>query len=72
MDYDDTEDQIIVLFDDTAGIEPELSIEQDAHNPAITNILLNGDIACTVPTDQAPLVSDIVLAPETLASDFGV
>ena len=61
VDYDPTEDQLMVLWEPDDGPEPEISVEQDPDNPEEQIIRLDGEEALRI-SGAAPLAaSDIQL-----------
>lgn len=71
MDYDQSEDQIVIVFDDSTGSEdPVLEIRQSADDPATTEIVVDGTVLATLPTEDAPDLENVVLVGESVAAEL--
>jgi hypothetical protein len=66
-DYDPSEDQIVIVFDDSGAHEPEVSIRASETDPDISEIVLDGVVLTTLPTAGAPPLDALVLVGESLA-----
>ncbi|WP_305968745.1 MULTISPECIES: hypothetical protein [unclassified Mameliella] len=69
LDYDDAEDQLVIVYDDSAGgPEPELDVSAREDDPDTTDIRLGGTVLASLPTAEAPPLSSIVLVGESDAA----
>lgn len=69
LDYDAEEDQLVIVYDDSAGgPEPELEISAREDDPDTTDIRLGGTVLASLPTAEAPPLSSIVLVGESDAA----
>lgn len=70
-DFDQREDQLMVVFDDSEGEEsPELEIRLSEGDENTTELVVGGIVVATLPTEDAPVLDAIVLVGESAASDF--
>lgn len=73
LDYDVAEDQLVIVFDDSAGCpEPELDMRVSGDDPDTTEITLDGTVLARLPTETAPPLSSIVLVGESDAVALGL
>lgn len=73
LDYDDEEDQLMVVFNDALhGDAHDLDMRPNATNPALTEILLGDEVLATLPTEDAPDLSNVVLIAESSLIDLGL
>ncbi|SNS98574.1 calcium-binding protein [Antarctobacter heliothermus] len=73
LDYDDDEDQLMVVYNDALhGDAPDLDMRPNATNPSLTDILLGDDVLATLPTEDAPDLSNVVLIAESALADLGL
>jgi len=73
LDYDDEEDQLMVVYnDDLHGDEPDLAMRPNAENPSVTEILMGDEVLATLPTEDAPDLGQIVLIAESALTDLGL
>ncbi|MCR9274076.1 MULTISPECIES: hypothetical protein [Mameliella] len=69
LDYDAEEDQLVIVYDDSAGgPEPELEVSAREDDPETTEIRLGGTVLASLPTAEAPPLSLIVLVGESDAA----
>ena len=69
LDYDAEEDQLVIVYDDSAGgPEPELEISARKDDPDTTDIRLGGAVLASLPTAEAPPLTSIVLVGESDAA----
>ena len=72
MDYDDIEDQIVILFDDADGAdEPTIDVRMNGDDATLAEIVLDGVVVSTLPAADAPGVEGIVLVPQSAAAQLG-
>ncbi|CUH78098.1 calcium-binding protein [Tropicibacter naphthalenivorans] len=70
-DFDNAEDQIVIVYDDTdGGPDPELEIRPMEGDPELTEILVDGVVLTVLPTEDAPTMDQIVLVGESAAGDM--
>ncbi|WGW03991.1 calcium-binding protein [Tropicibacter oceani] len=68
MDFDASEDQIVVVYDDSnEEDDPELELRVSADDPELSEIVVNGVVLGTLATVGAPSVDAIVLVGESAA-----
>ncbi|SNS63572.1 hypothetical protein [Antarctobacter heliothermus] len=73
LDYDATEDQLLIVFDDsTPGSEPELELRISKDDPDTTEIRLGDRVLAHLPTDEAPPLSSLILVGESDAAALGL
>ncbi|WP_323770568.1 hypothetical protein [Antarctobacter sp.] len=73
LTYDAAQDQLLIVFDDsTPGPEPELELRVSDDNPETTEIRLGDTVLASLPTDEAPPLSAIVLVGESDAAALGL
>lgn len=73
LDYDDEEDQLMVVYNDLIhGDAPELDLRPSADNPSMTEILLGDEVLATLPTEDAPDLTNVVLIAESTLDDLGL
>jgi len=71
MDYDAQEDQILIVYDDSASSdEPEVQIRPTEGDPDMSEIVMDGVVLSTLPTADAPPLESIVLVGESLATEM--
>ena len=69
LDYDAEEDQLLIVYDDSAGgPEPDLELTRRAGDPDTTEIRLCGQVLASMPTSRAPPLSGIMLVGESAAA----
>lgn len=72
-DYDSGEDQLVIVYDDADGAgEPELEIRVSATDPAVTEIVMDGQVLTTMPTADAPAIESLVLIGESVAAQMAL
>ncbi|MEQ5869973.1 hypothetical protein J4E08_08670 [Sagittula sp. NFXS13] len=73
MDYDAAEDQIVIVYDDSAlDTAPEVEIRVSKTNSDVTEILLNGQVLTMLPTADAPALDQLFLVGESLAAQVAL
>ncbi len=74
MDYDASEDQLVIVFDDSdeTAEEPEVTLQPSPDNPDVTEILLDGTVISTLPTTDAPPLEAIVLMGQSAAESLAL
>ncbi|MFV2053759.1 calcium-binding protein [Aliiroseovarius sp. YM-037] len=48
MDFNPDEDTLVLIYDDSEGDEPEVSVEPDADDPDTANVLVDGQVLASV------------------------
>lgn len=66
-DFDATEDQLLVVYDDSGLEQPELEFMAD-DDPDLTQIVLDGQVLAVMPTADLPAIESIVLMGKSSAS----
>ncbi len=73
LDFDDDEDQLMVIYNDSAHSgEPEVTLRLNANNPALTEITLGDQVLATLPTEDAPPLDSVVLIAESSLADLNI
>lgn len=73
MDYDNSEDQLVIVYDDSMGDEdPELDIRVSAENPDMTEVVVDGAVLATMASENAPSIDSVVLVGESMADELAV
>lgn len=73
MDYDASEDQIVIVYDDTESDDaPLVELRTSPEDAALSQILLDGVPVSSVSQEHAPDLSDIVLVPQSAAAQIGL
>ena len=62
MDFDAAEDQLVILFDDTTGPAPEVTLIDSTDTPGMVEVQLDGQTVTTLPAATAPQVGAIALS----------
>jgi Ca2+-binding RTX toxin-like protein len=65
IDFDPTEDQLVVLWDLTGDPDPQIEIRTDADNPTLSHIVLDGVEIASVNTPDGLTAADILLVERT-------
>lgn len=71
MDFDATEDDIVMVYDDT-DTPPEVTVQADPDNPTSAQIMLDGVAVAQVAGGAALAPEDIVLMPLSVAQASGM
>jgi Ca2+-binding RTX toxin-like protein len=71
MDFDETEDSIILIWDDAVGEEPTVDLQINPDYPDLIQILMDGEAVADVDSNSGIVLSDIALVAQSLA-DTGV
>lgn len=70
-DFDAAEDQIVIVFDDSdTEADPDLTIRVSEADPALSEIVVDGQVLGTVATAHAPSPDMIVLVGESVAGSL--
>jgi Ca2+-binding RTX toxin-like protein len=73
IDFDVTEDDIMLVFDDTdTDVPPEIALQTDPGNPLAVNVLMDGRAVASVLNAEELSIEDIVLIPSSLAQSSGL
>ena len=73
VDFDAGEDQIVIVYDDSDGAEePEIEIRVSASDPAMTEIVMDGQVLSFMPTEDAPPIEALVLVGESVAAQMAL
>jgi hypothetical protein len=72
LDFDAAEDQIVIVYDDSGEGLPELDIRISSDDPDVTEILLDGEVLTTLPTEGAPTLDALVLVGESVAAQLAL
>lgn len=73
LDYDADEDQLLIVFDDSAaGPDPELELRISEGDPSTTEVRVGDAVLARLPTVGAPPLSAIVLVGESDAAALGL
>jgi len=67
-DFDSGEDEIVLVWDNYAGDEPEVALSADEDDPSLMNILLDDAVVAQVPAGSGLTVDQINLMPLNEAS----
>ncbi|MGI9368327.1 MAG: calcium-binding protein [Ruegeria sp.] len=71
MDFQPGEDKLVVTWDDSGGVEPDISIEHDADNEDLTRILVDGREVAHLFGADGISVNDIQLVSQGGMTDIG-
>ena len=61
LDYSVAEDSLMVVYDDTTGDEPDMSIEEDEDDPDRQHVMMNGVRIALVESDEEVTLDQIIL-----------
>ncbi|QFT94781.1 Hemolysin, chromosomal [Roseovarius sp. THAF9] len=65
VDFNTSEDNLVLLYDDTGDAAPDVSIEGGTDVPGLHRILLDGEVVAEVTSDAALTLAHITLIPQT-------
>lgn len=72
MDFDASEDQMLVIYDDSDDeAEPELELRDSDTVEGMVEIVLDGEVLATMPLADAPPLASIVLVGESAMPALG-
>ncbi|MEI4233670.1 calcium-binding protein [Roseovarius sp. D22-M7] len=73
LDFAPDEDSLLVVYDDTAGAEPEVTLEPDGENPDHQRLLLNGEAITLIANADGLTLDHVSLLPQSgLATLAGI
>lgn len=73
LDFSPDEDSLVVVYDDTDGSEPEVTLEPDSENPDHQRLLVNGEAITLITNAQGLTLDHVSLLPQSeLASMTGL
>ncbi len=65
LDFSPDEDALVVVYDDAAGAEPEVTLEPDAENPDHQRLLLNGEPITLIANAHGLTLDHVALLPQS-------
>jgi Ca2+-binding RTX toxin-like protein len=73
LDFSPDEDSLVVIYDDTDGAEPEVTLEPDSENPDHQRLLVNGEPITLIANAHGLTLDHVSLLPQSgLASMTGL
>lgn len=71
MDFDEDEEQMMVVYDDSQGdLDPALDVRISDSDPEVSEIVVDGTVLATLPTAEAPAPEQVVLVGESVAAEM--
>ncbi|MEM6310556.1 MAG: hypothetical protein AAF754_10940 [Pseudomonadota bacterium] len=64
-------EEIVLVWDDTAGPKPALSLSPNTKNPALMDVVMDRDIVASVPARADLELGSIVMIPKSKAVSLG-
>ncbi len=65
LDFSPDEDRLLVVFDDSDGTEPEVTLQPDGDNPDHQRLLLNGEPITRIANAQGLTLDHVSLLPQS-------
>lgn len=71
LDFDAEEDGLVLVWDDTAGPEPKVSLTENRRDPALVDVLMDDEIVAQIPKDAGLTAEKIALVRLSSARTLG-
>jgi Ca2+-binding RTX toxin-like protein len=72
MDYSAAEDQLVMVWDDPDGADPEVQVTTDADDPGLQHVVINGETVASVHGAGGLSADDILLVDSETAGTLGL